>query len=161
MGIAISDFSTADVLFQLNTRFGAGHPLREMVAIQKDFTVFSSEYSLKQAFRALHIGPADFQERRRWFVFLELLKKYASDQKDVNGHDRIRGAYQDNLDSKEPLPVYTTTHLMSKDRRVKVTVGQPVIYEEQSYLVISIPTLAKEKGQAARAAKKRRKAKRK
>jgi hypothetical protein len=157
MGIAISDFSTADVLFQLNTRFGAGHPLREMVTIQKDFKVFSSEYSLKQAFRALHIGPADFQERRRWFVFLELLKKYASDQKDVNGHDRIRSAYQDNLESKTPLPVYTTTHLMSKDRRVKVTQGQPIIYETQSYLVISIPTLAKEKGQAARAAKKRRK----
>lgn len=39
MGIAISDFSTADILFQLNTRFGPGQPLREMVAIQRDFKV--------------------------------------------------------------------------------------------------------------------------
>ena len=159
MGIAISDFSTADILFQLNTRFGPGQPLREMVAIQKDFKVFSSKYSLRQAFRVLHIVPKEFPERRRWFVYLELLKKYSSDQKGVSAHDRIRSAYQDNLESKKPLPVYMTTHLLSKDRRVKVTQGQPIIYEAQSYLVISIPTLAKEKGQAARAAKKRRKGK--
>ena len=156
MGIAISDFSTADMLFQLNTRFGPGHPLKEMVVIQKEFKVFSSKYSLKQAFRVLHVVPVDFLERRRWLVFLDLLKKYASDQKGVSGHDRIRGAYQDNLESKKPLPVYTTTHLMSKDRRVRVTRGQPIIYEKQSYLVISIPTLPKEDGQAARAAKKKR-----
>jgi hypothetical protein len=156
MGIAISDFSTADMLFQLNSRFGPGYPLREMVAIQYDFKVFSSDYSLKQAFRILHIVPTDFQERRRWFVFLDLLKKYISDQKGVSGHDRIRSAYQDNLESKKPLPVYTTTHLMSKDRRVTVTRGQPIIYEKQAYLVISIPTLPKDEGQAARAAKKRR-----
>ena len=156
MGIAISDFSTADILFQLNTRFGPGQPLREMVAIQKDFKVFSSKYSLRQAFRALHIVPKEFPERRRWFVYLELLKKYSSDQKDMSAHDRIRSAYQDNLESKKPLPVYMTTHLLSKDRRVKVKQGQPIIYETQSYLVISIPTLAKEKGRAARAAKKRK-----
>ena len=157
MGIAISDFSTAAILFQLNTRFGPGQPLREVVAIQRDFKVFSSKYSLKQAFRVLHIVPADFPERRRWLVYLDLLKKYDSDRKGVSAHDRIRSAYQENLESKTPLPVYTTTHLLSKDRRVKVSQGQPIIYEEQSYLVISIPTLAKEKGQAARAAKKRRK----
>jgi hypothetical protein len=113
MGIAISDFSTADILFQLNNRFGPGNPIREMAVIQKDFGVFSSDYSLLQAFRVLHIVPADFLERRAWFVFLELLKKYKSDQDDVSGHDRIRSAYQGNLESKKPLPVYTTTHLMS------------------------------------------------
>jgi hypothetical protein len=74
----------------------------------------------------------------------------------VSGHDRIRSAYQDNLESKKPLPVYTTTHLMSKNRRVRVTRGQPIIYEKQPYLVISIPTLPKDEGQAVRAAKKRR-----
>jgi hypothetical protein len=156
MGIAISDFSTADILFQLNNRFGPGNPIREMAVIQKDFGVFSSDYSLLQAFRVLHIVPADFLERRAWFVFLELLKKYKSDQDDVSGHDRIRSAYQGNLESKKPLPVYTTTHLMSEDKRVRVTRGQPIIYEKQYYVVISIPTLPKEDGEAARAAKKRR-----
>jgi len=155
MGIAISDFSTADMLFQLNTRFGPGHPLSEMVAIQKEFKVFSSNYALKQAFRVLHIVPADFQERRRWFNFLDLLKKYTSDQEGVSGHDRIRNAYQVNLESKEPLPVYTTTHLMSQDPSVKVSRGRPVIYEKQAYWIISIPTLPKEEGRATRAAKKR------
>jgi hypothetical protein len=155
MGIAISDFSTADILFQLNSRFGPGDPIGEMADIQKDFGVFSSDYSLKQAFRVLHIVPADFLERRAWFVFLELLKKYESDQDKVSGHDRIRSAYQDNLESKKPLPVYTTTHLMSEDKRVRVTRGQPIIYEKQYYVVISIPALPKEDGAAARAAKKR------
>jgi hypothetical protein len=155
MGIAISDFSTADILFQLNSRFGPGDPIGEMAYIQKDFGVFSSAYSLLQAFRVLHIVPADFLERRAWFVFLELLKKYESDQDDVSGHDRIRSAYQDNLESKKPLPVYTTTHLMSEDKRVRVTRGQPIIYEKQQYVVISIPALPKEDGEAARAAKKR------
>ena len=156
MGMAISDFTTADILFQLNSRFASGQPLRNMVAIQKDFKVFSDKYSLKQAYRALHIVPADFRERRLWFFFLDRLQTYPSDKGGVSGHDRIRSAYQENLESKSPLPVYTTSHLATDDPRVKVTRGRPVIYEKQTYLVISIPTIPKEDGKAARAASKKR-----
>src|SRR5215831_15422139 len=126
MGAYITDTSTADVLFQLNNRFGPGAPLDEMVTIQKEFSVFSERYSLKQAFRILHIVPADFTERRFWFVFLEALKNYKSDQDSVNGHDRIREAHKGNLESPRPQPVYTTTHRLADDPRVKVSQGYPI-----------------------------------
>jgi hypothetical protein len=69
MGAYITDTNTADVLFQLNNRFAPGPALEEMVEIQREFRVFSEDYSLKQAFRALHIVPADFTERRFWLCF--------------------------------------------------------------------------------------------
>jgi hypothetical protein len=140
MGMAISDTTTADVLSQLCKRFGPGDALREMVTIQKEFHIFSPNYSLKQAFRILHIVPADFKERRFWFKFLDDLKLYTSDQKDVNGHDRIRQAYQEQLESDSPLPIYMTTHSSTGNQPVLVTRGQPIIYETQEYVIISIPT---------------------
>ena len=66
MGAYITDTTTADVLFQLNNRFAPCGPLEEMVAIQKEFGLFSERYSLKQAFRVLHIVPDNFTERRFW-----------------------------------------------------------------------------------------------
>jgi hypothetical protein len=140
MGVYITDTNTADVLFQLNNRFAPGPALEEMVTIQQEFRVFSEDYTLKQAFRALHIVPGDFTERRFWFVFLEALKNYISDVDGVSGHDRIINAYRENLESDHPLPVHTTTHKLSDDRRILVSRGQPIIYDAQEYLIISIPT---------------------
>ena len=109
--------------------------------IQKEFGVFSEKFSLTQSFRILHIVPADFKERRLWFMFLDGLTKYTSDKDGVTGHDRIRSAYQENLESATPLPVYMTTHRSADDKRILVSRGQPVIYETQEYLIISIPTI--------------------
>jgi len=148
MGDMILDSTTAHILYQLNTRFGAGDPLKEMVAIQKEFAVFSSKYSLQQAYRILHIVPKDFRQRRLWFRFLDTLKDYPSDRSGVSGHDRIVAAYRDNLESREPLPVHTTTHLAKDDERVTVKRGRPIVYEKQDYLVISIPTIPS--GEAAK-----------
>jgi hypothetical protein len=142
MGMAITDTSTADVLNQFRKRFAPGHPLKEMVEIQREFRVFSPSYSLTQAFRLLHIVPADFKERRLWYRFLDDLRKYNSDKDGVTGHDRIRLAYQENLESGTPLPMFTTTHRADpKDMRVTITHGQPIIYETQEYVIISIPTI--------------------
>jgi hypothetical protein len=60
MGLAISDITTADMIFQLNSRFAFGPPLNEMVGIQTEFKIFSDKYSLRQAFLLLHIVPADY-----------------------------------------------------------------------------------------------------
>lgn len=161
MGLAITDITTADMLYQLNSRFSIDEPLSEMVVIQKEFGVFSSKYSLKQAFRVLHIVPADFKQRRLWFLFLEGLGKYTSDKAGVTGHDRIREAYRSNLESDNPLPVFMTTHRSSEDKRVLVKRDRPIIYEAQDYVCISIPTTPAEVGRAARAkAKAKAKAKR-
>jgi hypothetical protein len=155
MGLAISDITTADMIFQLNSRFAFGPPLNEMVGIHTEFKIFSDKYSLRQAFLLLHIVPADFKQRKLWLEFLDRLHtNYISDQEGVNGHDRIRGAYRENLESKKPLPIYMTTHLAKEDRRVKVTQGRPVIYERLTYLIISIPTIPRDEGQAARTAAK-------
>src|SRR5690349_19962772 len=74
IGAVITDTTTADILHQRNSRFSDGGPQQEMVVIQKEFRVFSDQYSLKHAFRVLHIVPKDFTERRFWFLFLDALK---------------------------------------------------------------------------------------
>jgi hypothetical protein len=58
----------------------------------------------------------------------------------MNGHERVVKAYHDNLTSPKPLPVYTTTHLMSADPRVVVTQDKPIAYIPVDHIVISIPT---------------------
>jgi hypothetical protein len=156
MGVYITDTSTADVLFKLNRRFGPGPAIEEMVVIQKEFGIFSEKYTLKQAFRVLHVVPEDFTERRFWFAFLEALKNYVSDREDVSGHDRIVQAYQENLESTAPLPVHTTTHKLTEDRRILVDVeSYPIIYEERKYVTISIPTKPAAESLSARQAARR------
>jgi hypothetical protein len=140
MGGFMAHATTHDVTHQLNNRFRSGAPLNEMTEIQKEFGIFSREHSLRQTFRLLHIVPADFEERRGWFVFLDRLKRYPSDIKGVSGHDRIVQAHQQNLESKKPLPVFTTDHRAADDARVTVTRGKPIVFEDQEYLIISIPT---------------------
>jgi hypothetical protein len=140
MGFFVSDNAATEVGYRWRSRFRNGGPLQEMVVIHKEFGLFSGKYSLKQALRILHIVPNDFDERRRWFVFLDKLKDYASDQEGVSGHDRIMKAYRENLESDAPVPVYTTTHRAADDKRVTVTRSRPILHEEQDYIVISIPT---------------------
>jgi hypothetical protein len=154
MGGFVRDTTTRDVLHLWNRRFRNDGSLQEMVEIQKEFEVFSSKHSLRQTFRLLHIVPSEVDERRGWSVFLDRLRSYASDQKGVNGHDRIVKAYKQNLESRAPLPVYATTHRHADDKRLTVTHGRPIAYEDQDYIVISIPT--KPRTKTGRAAAKKR-----
>jgi hypothetical protein len=141
MGDITRDDTVAEIQYQMNRRFAPGEPLQEMVAIQKEFRIFSEQYSLKQAYRLLHIVPGDFRERERFFRYLDLLKSYASDQEGVSGHDRIVRARQENLESDEPLPMFVGTHLAADDNRVTVSRGRPVPHEAQDYIIISMPTV--------------------
>ena len=141
MGDITRDDTTAEILHQLNSRFAPGEPLREMVAIQKEFALYSDKYSLRQAARLTNVVPSDVTERHRWFAYLDLLKTYPSDQAGVNGHDRVRRARKENLESDAPLPMFVKTHLAADDDRVTVKVGRPVPHETQEYVIISIPTI--------------------
>jgi hypothetical protein len=141
MGNIIPGSTASELLYQLNSRFAPGEPIREMVAIQTDFRIFSEKYSLRQAYRLLHIVPSDCKDRERWFKYLDHLKTYPSDQDGVSGHDRIIRARQENLESVSPLPMYVQTHLASDDDRVTVARGRPILHEMQDYLVISTPTM--------------------
>jgi hypothetical protein len=144
MGDITRDDTVREIQFQMNSRFAPGEPLREMVAIQKEFRIFSEQYSLKQAYRLLHIVPGDFRERERYYKYLDLLKRYPSDQEGVSGHDRIVRARQENLESEAPLPMFIQTHLAARDSRVTVAIGRPIPHETQEYVVISIPTVPAE-----------------
>ena len=165
MGLAIHDSTTLDVLSQLNRRFGPDE-IKEMVALQGEFTIFSPQHPLEDSFALLGIMPCDRTERDRWFVFLGTLKGYNSDLPNMNGYDRVVKAFQDALTAHPfppipKLPVYVDVHAMADDDRVTVTEGLPLIFSVQPYVILSIPTkpgpVARQ--EAAEAAKTRRAAK--
>ena len=107
----------------------------------KRTSVYSPRNTPSGRHRLLHIVPSDFNDRERWFKYLDHLKTYPSDQDGVSGHDRIVRARQENLEGDLPLPMYVQTHLASGDDRVTVTRGRPIPHEMQDYLVISTPTM--------------------
>jgi hypothetical protein len=54
------------------------------------------------------------------------------------------------------LPVHTTTHKLTEDRRILVDVeSYPIIYEERKYVTISIPTKPAAESLSARQAARR------
>jgi len=157
MGARIKDSTTSDVLVQLNKRFDV-ETLSELVALQKEFKIFSAKHSLRQSFALLGLVPAEASERARWYSFLDFLRTYKSDLKGVNGHDRVVKLFKNNLGSSRPLPVHVTCHAAADDAHVKVSQGQPIIFSLEKYAVLSIPTTPGRvaRQQAADTAKKRR-----
>ncbi|HEX9586418.1 MAG TPA: hypothetical protein VGA15_01555 [Bradyrhizobium sp.] len=163
MGRMIHDSTTFDILGQLNKRFGPDE-IDEMVALQKEFAIFSSQHCLEDSFALLGIEPCEKSERKRWNKFLQLLKTYKSDALNLNGYDRVIKAFEDALKTVThfppipPLPVFVGVHSMAEDDRVTVTEGRPLIFSVQPYVILSIPTkpgrVARQ--EAADAAKKRR-----
>lgn len=165
MGMVIQDNTTLDILALLNKRFGPA-AITEMVALQKEFAIFSSQHSLEDSFTLLGIVPCEKSERDRWYSFLDSLKKYKSDLPNVNGYNRVIKAFEDALTVVPfppipKLPVFVGVHAMDDDDRVTVSEGRPLIFSVQPYVILSIPTkpgrVARQ--QAADAAKKRRAAK--
>ena len=139
MGGLVKDSTTTDILVQLNKRFDA-EGLPEMIALQKEFKVFSAKHSLRQSFALLGIVPADASERKGWYRFLDLLNKYKSDLPDVSGHDRWVKAIQSNLEGKAPQPLAIVCHAATDDPKLKVTQGKPLVFSSDDHVIISVPT---------------------
>ena len=139
MGAMIKDSTTLEILVQLNKRFDKDS-LPEMIELQKEFAVFSSKRSLQQAFALLGIVPTDWSERRRWYKFLDHLKKYPSDLPKINGHDRVIKAFRDGLAAEKPIPISIKCHSAAEDPRVTVAKGRPVVFTIETHLIVSIPT---------------------
>ena len=142
MGDLIKDSTTSDILVQLNKRFDAEH-LPEMVALQKEFKVFSAKHSLRQSFALLGIVPADAAERQGWYQFLDLLNKYKSDLPNVSGHDRWVKVIQKNLEAAKPVPLATVAHASADDLCLKVTQGKPLVFSSEEHIIVSVPTTPK------------------
>jgi hypothetical protein len=141
MGRMVSDSATRDVIAQINARFEAGEAIEEMVALQKEFKIFSPKHSLYDSWLVLNIKAADPRERARWKKWAEnyMKKEVPSDLKGVNGHDRLVRAYQENLESSRPLPMYYTHHLAKEDPRVLVSTGNGPLFSVVDHIITSIP----------------------
>lgn len=136
MGALVHDPNVPQAQVVLNSRFAPGDPLREMVAIQKEFDVFSLNHSLASASSLLNIAPPQEKDRRGWFKFCNHLRKVPSDKKGVSAHDRIIAAVRDDLASAKPLPIFFTWHPGTK---LQVQKGFPLSFSKTQYLIISAP----------------------
>ena len=141
MGRMVSDSATRDVIAQINARFEAGEAIQEMAALQKEFKIFSPKHSLYDSWLVLNIKAEDPRERARWKKWAEVYMKeqVPSDLKGVSGHDRLVRAYQENLESSHPLPMFYTHHLAKDDPRVLVSTGIGPLFCVAEHIITSIP----------------------
>jgi hypothetical protein len=143
MGAMVGDSATRDVIAQINARFEDGDAIQEMVALQKEFKIFSRDHSLYDSWLLLNIKASDPSERGRWKKWAEdyMKKKVSSDLKGINGHDRLVMAYQENLESRRPLPMFYKHHLAKDEPRVLVFKGQGPLHSVAEHIVTSIPII--------------------
>jgi len=143
MGDFVSPTGTIDLIGQKNARFGSGAPIQEMAELQKEFKVFSKDHTLYMSFTLLDIKALNPQEQTAWKNFLDLVATYPSDRADVNGHDRWRLAYEENLGAppEEVLPMYVTVHSQVKDPKVLVYTDKPALFTPDVHVIISIPVI--------------------
>ena len=156
------DIYIGTMLDELNLRFAPSQGkdshfggIQEMVALQKEFKIFKKGRSFKTSCLALNLGARNNEVKNLWQGLLGNLYRHESNKKGQNGDVAIANAIIKNLASKEPLPVYFTSHDMrgaKENTQVKITdKSQPVHYLEQDYLTISLPM---QSIQAANASKK-------
>ena len=142
MGGLVSDSATRDVIAQINARFEAGDAIVEAAVLQKQFRVFTKEHSLYDSWLVLGIRACDPPERLRWKKWTEeTLRSYPSDIDAVDGHDRLVRAFQENLESDAPLPMFYKHHLIADDKRVVVSRGQGPYFSLAEHVVMSIPIM--------------------
>jgi hypothetical protein len=127
---------------RMNFRFAHGDGLKEMVAFQKHFEVFSHKHPLSRSFSLVDAVPHDAKERRGFLRYLDRMANVGSNVKGQNGHAAIVAALKKNLESKSPLPVHFTYHVDPQgSQKVKISTSRPLAYSAVKYLTISFPSL--------------------
>jgi hypothetical protein len=127
---------------RMNFRFAHGDALKEMVACQKHFEVFSHKHPLSRSFALVDAAPEDEKQRRGFFRYVDRMTEVGSNVKGHNGHAAIVAALKKNLESKSPLPVHFTYHLDPRgSQKVRISTSKPHVYSKVKYLTISFPTL--------------------
>jgi hypothetical protein len=139
MGGFVADKYVPFISVQLDLRF-QDEALIEMIALQKEFKVFSQHHSLASAAALLNLAPPEAKDRRGWFRFLDDLKKVPSDMADMTGHDRIISALKKNLEGKTPMQVHFTWHPVQSEAGVTVTTEPAFSFSTTEYITISVPT---------------------
>jgi hypothetical protein len=139
MGALVEDPHVPGIQNLLNNRFAPGDPIKEMVALQKEFKVFDLSHSLRNVAQLINVVPTDIKARASWLKYIEHLKQVLSEEKGVTAHDRIIMALKENLESKSVLPVWFGWHVGTK---LTVTHDdQPLVFSKTRYLRISVPVL--------------------
>lgn len=155
------DIYVGSLLDELNVRFAPPQGktshyggIEEMVALQKEFKLFKKGRPFATSVSVLNIGAFNNDVKNRWHNYLGTLARYQSNKPGQNGDAAIVNALIRNLASKEPLPVFFTSHDMrgpAENKRVLIEDrSRPVFYLEIDYLTISVPM------QPAAAAKSRK-----
>ncbi len=152
------DIYIGSMLDELNLRFAPYQGkktlyggIEELVALQKEFRIFKKGRSFRTSVSVLNLGARNNEVKNRWYELLGNLHRHPSNQGKQSGDVAIVSAIIKNLGSKNPLPVYFTSHEMQgakENTEVKIVDrDRPVHYIEKDYLTISLPM------QAIRAAK--------
>lgn len=158
------DIYIGSMLDELNLRFapaqGKGTPLggiKEMVALQKEFTLFKKGRPFRTSLTALNLSARNNEVKNRWLELVGNLHRHPSNWLGLDGDTAIVDAMMKNLASKKPLPVYFASHDMrgaKENAEVKITAkGRPIHYLEKDYLVISLPMQSVQAAKAAMKAK--------
>lgn len=142
MGAFVGHRHIPHVQARMNFRFSHGDALREMVAFQKHFEVFSHKHPLSRSFSLVDAAPEDARERRGFLRYVDAMKNVGSNVKGQNGHTAVVAALKKNLESKKPLPVHFTYHVDPRgSQKVKISTSKPHAFSAVKYLTISFPAL--------------------
>ena len=140
------DIYVSSLLELLNVRFGrryatADDGIDELKDLQQEFGIFQAGRSLSQSLRVLNVGGSwNPDVKRQWFKYLDSLERVDSDEKGVYGGPAVVDRLKENLESKNPLPVYFEPHnLRDNGNRVLITVGRPLFFMLEDHLVVSLP----------------------
>jgi hypothetical protein len=158
------DIYIGSMLDELNLRFAPSQGkqthhggIEEMVALQKEFKIFKKGRSFRTSVSALNLAARNNEVKNRWYDLVGNLHRHPSNKGTQNGDAAIVTAIIKNLASKQPLPIYFTSHDMrgsTENTQVKIIdKDRPIHYLEQDYLTISLPM---QSIQAAKAAMKQK-----
>jgi hypothetical protein len=163
-----NDIYVSSLLELLNLRFGRTGSLGvcdgidEMKLLQREFGVFKRGRSLAQSLRVLNVGGSwNPTVKQGWFDYLESLDAVTSERAELKGGPAIVARLIENLAANKPLPVFFEPHdLRESGNRVLISVGRPLFYMVEEYIVVGLPMANRKGAKASKSSKGGKKAKR-
>ena len=99
--------------------------------------------------------------KQGWFDYLESLDAVTSERAELKGGPAIVARLIENLAANKPLPVFFEPHdLRESGNRVLISVGRPLFYMVEEYIVVGLPMANRKGAKASKSSKGGKKAKR-
>jgi hypothetical protein len=121
------------LLHDLNLRFapseGEGEDkfggVEEMAGLKKEFEIFKSGRPFHRSVAALNLGDkTNPRAKNRWFDLLKSLNMVDSSRSGLNGDEAIVDALVENLQSRNPKPVFFQAHDSRGEHGKKVVIAK-------------------------------------